>query len=414
MANVHDYLQWRGDLTFAERHFNDADNLILATLSYLDFTGIVPAEVAGGSIALGDACHKLIERPGGDIASSVRSLAKIDTRFVELLAVSKRFRDARLCAYVDETDEARALQFAAITIDLPDAGTYVSYRGTDSTLVGWREDFMLSFCVTEAQREAAGYLERALRQEDRQEVTIRVGGHSKGGNLAEYAAACCPDELRGRIARVYSNDGPGMAPEVMEVESRELLGDRFRHIVPTYSVIGMLFAREDEPRMIVKSSGVGIGQHDPTTWQLTRSGIDEAHELQGDCMVLNEAVARWAAGVPLDERERVVNEVFDALEVGGATRFDEIASSPEGLQQVLHALGSTDERTHDLVMALVEGTVSSSMAAARRSTKIVLDGWRRGARELADDAARRLQGPNADVRVPVQKLRPAARQRKNG
>ena len=212
--------------------------------------------------------------------------------------------------YVDEVDEERALQFAAVQIDMP-AETYVSFRGTDSTLVGWREDFMLSFTVTESQREAAGYLERAIARATEQGKMVRVGGHSKGGNLAEYAAALCPEELRERIVRVYSNDGPGMAPEVMSIDSRKVLGGKLRRIVPSYSIIGMLFARETDEQIVVRSTGSSINQHDPTTWQVMRSGVDEALGLQKECVVLNKAIAEWAAGFTLIERARAIDEVFE-------------------------------------------------------------------------------------------------------
>ena len=200
-----------------------------------------------------------------------------------------------------------------------------------------------------------------------------------------------------------------MAPEVTKVNGRKVLGERFRHIVPAYSIIGMLFAREGEPRMVVKSSGVGTGQHDPTTWQLLPSGVEEALSLQPDCQVLNEAIATWAAGVPLDERERVTDEVFDALEAGGAKRFDEIAASPDGLQQVLRALGTTDERTRNLVTALVEGTVNSSMGAVRKAVQESIEQWRRDAQGFADEAARRLQRTGGDIRVPMSALGKADR-----
>lgn len=390
MPNVHDYLLWRGDLSCGERPFNDVDNIILSMLAYLDFTGIVPGERAGGDIRLAGACHRLLERSHGDVAPFVRSLARIDSRFVELLADSRRFGDAVLRGYVDEVDETRSLQFSALQVELPSGETYVSYRGTDSTLVGWREDFMLSFTVTEAQREAADYLERAIAHATSQGRRVRVGGHSKGGNLAEYAAVCCPDLLRERIVRVYSNDGPGMAPEVIGHDALSVLGDRLRRIVPTYSVVGMLFSRPDDQRIIVASTGLGIGQHDPVTWQVSHTGVDEAAFLLPECVAVNQAIADWAEGIPLDERERVTNEVFDALEAGGARRFDEIAESAEGLQQVLCALGSTDERMRNLVFALVEAAVSNSVGAVRKSTQESLELWRKSAREAAGDAARRL------------------------
>lgn len=410
MANINDYLQWRGDISLEERPFNDVDNVILSALSYLDFTGIVPGERTGAGIGLALACQRLLERAGGDVTPYVRSLAKIDSTFVARIADSRRFGSAILRSYVDIVDEGRSLQFSALQIDLASGETYVAFRGTDSTLVGWREDFMLSFEVTEAQREAAAYLERALVRAAEQGRMVRTGGHSKGGNLAEYAAACCPSELRERIVRVYSNDGPGMAPEVMRHDSRDVLEGRLKRIVPTYSVVGMLFAREDNPRIIVQSTGVGIGQHDPTTWQVLRTGVMEALQLQPECVPVNEAVARWAEGIPLDERERVTNEVFDALGAGGATRFDEIGASPEGLQQVLRALGNTDERTRELVMALVGGTFDTSAAAVRKAAAETFDQWKKGMKSAVEDAARKLAKPEGKVkgelaRVPSGEIR---------
>lgn len=404
MSNINDYLQWRGDISLDERPFNDVDNVILASFSYLDFTGIVPGERSGAGIGLALACQRLLDCAGGDVTPYVRSLAKIDTAFVELMAASRRFGGATLRSYVDIVDEGRSLQFSAVQIDLTSGETYVSFRGTDSTLVGWREDFMLSFEVTEAQREAAAYLERAIVRAEKQGRMVRVGGHSKGGNLAEYAAVRCQPELRERIVCVYSNDGPGMAPEVMHRDSRAVLGSRLRRIVPTYSVVGMLFAREDDPRTIVPSTGTGIGQHDPTTWQVLRTGVKEALQLQPECVPVNEAVARWAEGIPLDERERVTDEVFDALGAGGATRFEEIAASTDGLQQVLRALGTTDDRTRDLVRALVEGTLNTSMDAMRKAAIDVLEQWSHSAKTAAEDAARRLFGTGSEATIDPARL----------
>ena len=403
MANIHDYLQWRGDLTLAERPFNDVDNVILSVLSYIDFTDIVPSEDDGGSVELSHACRKLIELCGGHVRSRVRSLFDVDTRFLELLAASRRFGSATLGAYADVVDESRSLQFSALQVGLPTGETYVAFRGTDSTLVGWREDFMLSFEVTEAQRMALQYLERVIERAGEQGQGIRVGGHSKGGNLAEYAAVCCREDLRDRIVMVYSNDGPGMAPEVMQTSARLVLGSRMRRIVPSYSVIGMLFARAEDARIIAASSGTGlIGQHDPTSWQVIRSGMDEVLDLLPDCKVLDEAVAAWTETVPLDERERVTNEVFDALGAGGATRLDEIAATTEGLQRVLRALSNTDERTRELATRLMESTVNSSVTAVRKATQATMEAWRKSMQEAAEGAARSVQEAAEDAARSVQ------------
>lgn len=387
MANIHDYLRWRGDISMREHPFNDVDNIVLSAFSYLDLRGIVPGERQGGSVRLGDACQQLVAQAHGDVTPYVRSFAKIDTQFVELVASSTRFGDARLSAYEDVVDKGRALQFAALQIDIADAGRYVVFRGTDHSIVGWRENFMLSFKITEAQQEAARYLERSLVRAADSNMGVRVGGHSKGGNLAEYAAICCPEHLRGYLLRVYSNDGPSLAPEVVPASSRRALGGLLRRFVPSYSVVGMLFAQEGEKRTTVKSTGNGIGQHDLTTWQVTRSGVEEAPGLLPDCVVLNQTIAQWANEIPLDERERVVTEVFDALGAGGATQIEQIASSPDGLQKVVRALGSTDGRTREIAATLAQRLMGSSV-----------DAMLHAANKVREDTVRRIFGPK-DITV---------------
>jgi len=235
MSNMTDYLRWRGDITLEERPLNDVDALVLATVSYLDFDDIVPPDVSGG-IALGDACQEVLARTGDDITSAVRSMASIDTSFVVALAQSERFGSLCMSRYLDQVDEATSLQFSAVTIGLPGGDLLISFRGTDSTLVGWREDFMLAFTVTEAQRMARAYLKDALAGSGAG-ARVVLAGHSKGGCLAEYAAATCPEALLSRIGRVYSFDGPGLDRAVLSCDAFSRMGERFCHILPRFSVV---------------------------------------------------------------------------------------------------------------------------------------------------------------------------------
>lgn len=393
MANLYDYLYWRGDIGFDERPFNDVDNVVLSTLSYLDFTGIVPAEPEQGCVTVAEACRALIEGCGGDIAPRVRSLIKVETRFAELLAASTRFGTAELSAYVDVVDRSRSLQFSAVRIDLTNGETYVAYRGTDQTLVGWREDFMLGFTVTEAQRQACSYLEAVMARLPKARP-VRVGGHSKGGNLAEYAASSCPREMRDRIVMVYSNDGPRMSPEVISLDTRRELGERLRCILPSFSIVGMLFAREDDPRTIVASSATAIAQHDLTTWQVTPAGMEEVDDFLPECRVYNKSVSLWTSNVTQDGLRITTNEVFDALGAGGAKTFDEVATTPESLQRVLQALSTADEATRAFGVALIENTIATSVAAVRKTLTETTETWRKGMQEAAESAARKLFGPS--------------------
>ncbi|MDM8271782.1 Mbeg1-like protein [Thermophilibacter provencensis] len=363
MADVRDYLELRGDIALAERPFNDVDNLALATLAYLDLTGIVGAPGEKG-LRLTDACGELLERAGGDLTARVRSLATIDERFVVALGGSARLGDAILRDYVDVRDDERVMQFSAVTVDLESGETYVAFRGTDTTLVGWRENFVLSFAVTQAQRAAADYLARELERAVEKGHRVRVGGHSKGGNLAAYAAACAPVALAGAVERVYSNDGPGMDRSVMPVSCHDVMGERYTRIIPAYSVVGRFFT-DDAPATIVRSSAERSLQHDPLTWQVGPAGFLEADGPDPECLVVAEAFSSWLARLAPEDRRLLTDELFDALAAGGAERFEDVLASPAAAQKVLSALGGVDVRTRDMMFSLLGELVGASATAAR-------------------------------------------------
>lgn len=363
MADIRDYLELRGDIALSERPFNDVDNLALATLSYLDLTGIVGAPGEKG-VRLTDACGELLALSGGDLAARVRSLATIDERFVVALGGSARLGDAILRDYVDVRDDERVMQFSAVTVDLENGETYVAFRGTDTTLVGWRENFVLSFAVTQAQRAAADYLVRELSLAVAAGRRVRVGGHSKGGNLAAYAAACVPVTLAGIVERVYSNDGPGMDRSVMPVSCHDVMGERYTRIIPAYSVVGRFFS-DDAPATIVRSSTERSLQHDPLTWQVGPAGFLEADGPDPECLVVSGAFSSWLARLAPKDRRLLTDELFDALAAGGAERFEDLLASPAAAQRVLSALGGVDAHTRDMMFSLVGELVGASASAAR-------------------------------------------------
>lgn len=377
MADIRDYLELRGDIALAERPFNDVDSLALATLAYLDFTGIVGAPGEKG-VRLTDACGELLALSGGDLTTRVRSLATIDERFVVALGGSARLGDAVLRDYVDVRDDERIMQFSAVTVDLENEETYVAFRGTDTTLVGWRENFVLSFAITQAQRAAAEYLAQELSLAAAAGRRVRVGGHSKGGNLAAYAATNAPVALASSIVRVYSYDGPGTDRSVMPVSCHDVMGERYTRIIPAYSVVGRFFS-DDAPAMIVRSSAERSLQHDPLTWQVGPAGFLEADGPDPECLIVAEAFSSWLARLAPKDRRLLTDELFDALAAGGAERFEDVLASPAAAQKVLAALGGIDARTRDMMFSLVGEVVGASAAAvrdavARRAEALVPNG----------------------------------------
>ena len=241
------------------------------------------------------------------------------------VCASPRFRDVRLCGHAFKTDRASAEQFAAMTFRVPDGSLYVAFRGTDSTLVGWREDFnMASACPVPSQVEAARYLEHAARELG--EGPIYVGGHSKGGNLAVYAAARYAPEVQERIARVFSHDGPGFPREFLEGAGYARVADRVEKTVPKSSIIGLIMDIDHE-FTVVESGGISVLQHNPFLWQVEGCRFVEADGLSASSRYFGVTLAAWMDRFTPAERGAFIDTLFGVLNVTGAERFADIRDS---------------------------------------------------------------------------------------
>ena len=184
MANMIDYLVWRGELTLEASPWNEVDGLLLATLSYLNFHGIQHPK--GWTL-------EELKRLDAVIPSTSSSYPLRKQAF-EGMADSIRFGKSRVHHFIAMTDETKTMQFSAMCVDLPDGTMGVAFRGTDNTMIGWREDFNMAYQTrVPGQIAAEYYLTRAAQATDK---PLRVTGHSKGGNLAVYAAASVAPEVQ--------------------------------------------------------------------------------------------------------------------------------------------------------------------------------------------------------------------------
>lgn len=284
MANMLDYLAWRGDLTFAERPFNEVDNLILSELAYLKL-GRVGPKAGDGQIVLLRDLWPLCEKdeiaqytPTNDPRLALRAAAQ-----------TARFGGIGVSDSVDELDLEKQVQFAAVTFHLGDGSVYVGFRGTDSTLIGWREDFNTTYLSeTPGQAMAVQYLEAAA---ERCRGLLRVGGHSKGGNLAVYASAFAPESVRYRIREVYSNDGPGFNSKVTETMEYQTILDKVILFMPETSMVGILLNNKDE-KNIIRSDASGHRQHNPYTWQVRGTAFERAQKQTTTSTFLDGATDR--------------------------------------------------------------------------------------------------------------------------
>ncbi len=337
MPNMMDYLAWRGDIALDYSPFNDVDSLILASLSYLTY----PEETG------------LLR----DLALTVPPVDKMQFAFVHEIramlsaaAMTERFAGIGMRHPVAVTDQDRDMQFAAVTFDLPDGTHYVAFRGTDSTIVGWREDFNMAFeSPVPAQSAAVKYLNEAAALTD---GPLILGGHSKGGNLAVYAAAHADPMTQNRIRAVYSFDGPGLDDATMASEGYARIARRIRSFVPQHSVVGLLLTYHPE-YTVVKSDGVGLLQHDSFTWQVLGTDFIAVTELDVSAQLVDQTVHTWLSQVSPEKRKVFVNTIFDVLEASGANTVKELVRNiPSRLPAVLKALQQVDAETARMVLTL--------------------------------------------------------------
>ncbi|MBO4426553.1 MAG: DUF2974 domain-containing protein [Clostridiales bacterium] len=314
MSNFFDYLTWRGDLTFDQDPFNDIDALILSTLSYVDFSDVVPT-LGGGRVKMRDAAEKFFElHPNAEIEQS-KEFISYGPSLLKELGKCNRYKDAYLQNYVDDSDVGREIQFAAIEIDTSDGVSFFSFRGTDDKIVGWKEDFNLSYMTVPAETEAVNYLHKAMAGK---RGKLRVGGHSKGGHLAIYAASVVHDKFIDRIINIYSFDGPGFGynRDIMQTEQFKSIKPRIKKFIPQTSIVGRLLANAVVP-VIVRSNEQGIMQHDPLSWQLEGKDFETCDSTDNISDAFDESMTIWLNSMSYDDRKVFVDELFSVFEASG-------------------------------------------------------------------------------------------------
>ena len=311
MSDPFDYLVWRGDITINQDGFNEVDNIILALVSYIDFKNFIPAHPLVKKIKFKTACDHLFKVYPKD---KMELGLIVPHDIVELTYEASRvnrFKDLYVSNMIDIIDEEREMQFAAMVFHLDDDTIYVSYRGTDDTLIGWQENLNLivKFPVP-AEIEAAKYLnEVASIYKDKK---IYVGGQSKGGNLAVYAAIYCDDEIKDRIIEVYNNDGPGFEGPI-DKDKFNLVKDKIIRIMPNNSIVGMMLKPYRGKDIIVKSVNKGVYQHNSVSWQVIGNKFETVDKLVQNSHNIEKAVQRTVDDLSYDERINLVEDTYNLI-----------------------------------------------------------------------------------------------------
>ena len=320
MGNIMDYINWRGDLSFEQSKFNEVDNLILACFSYVNLDGI-PAVAEQKGIELKNLAEEFMKLHTMEELEADKSFIRLAPFMMLEMAETNRFGNSVIRNYVNEIVTEAEQQFAAVEIVLEDGTSYVSFRGTDDTIIGWKEDFNLSTGVVPAQERAVEYVRRVSENTT---GMLRVGGHSKGGNLAIYGAVMCK-EAHEKILEVYSNDGPGFSKEFQELPETEVMMDKIIRIIPEYSIIGTLLEHEKAP-VIVASSSKGLLQHDGFSWEVQGPALVRRDSLSRTALRFIEILHKWIDGMEMEQKKVLIEDLFATLQASGYENLSEVQS----------------------------------------------------------------------------------------
>lgn len=339
VTTVFDYLRWRGDLTFAQDAFNEVDNLILCIIAYLNFRRFpeLRSRDADKAVLMSDIVPRMTAEDEQQGLSPNNYIP-----LMKLAAESCRFAPVRLFGYETVRDETREMQLDALSFLLPDGTLFCAFMGTDRSLVGWKENLNLSYMdAVPAQIGAVEYVkDMAWRCPER---PVRIGGHSKGGNLAAYAAIHIPEALQARMLDAYNNDGPGFRRDVTDTAEYRRIAAKLHTYIPAASIVGVLL-EHTEDYTVVASSSRAIMQHEPLTWGVLGSRFIRQEARSEFGKASDDVVREWLASLSPQERKEFSNALFDMFTQGGTVQSLEDVRQSELLKRL-----AADEKQKGIV-----------------------------------------------------------------
>ncbi len=358
MGNIIDYVKTEMR-TFAQKPFCAVDSLVLSQISYFKMTGLVPDLYDDGpSVPLRD----LYRAECFDRLFEKTFVPDNNLNFLTFLAASPRFRNMELNYYVSEIDSDIQMQFSAVTFLPGDGSAYIAYRGTDGTMIGWKEDFNMAFTFPLPAQEAGLLYMNSVSGYIPSDMVIRTGGHSKGGNIAMYAAMKCNPSLRNRISDIYNHDGPGFISEVLRSDEYAAISDRVRKTMPHSSFFGMLL-HQGENYSVVESSGIsGFLQHIPFNWVVADGDFRYIDKLKNSSVQTQTAINEWLENHTPEEQKHFIDTIFGILETTRVENFNDM--NEDWLKtslKILSAAKDLDPETKKFVQNTISSFVKISL-----------------------------------------------------
>lgn len=398
MHSIFDYLYWRGDLGFDKSPLNEVDSLILARFSYMPMEMIGLQNLSKEKVLSLKEVASIIISKMKDMPEEKRVfLNKQDIHLLEALSSSERFSSLGVFAFRYELDDETQTQFCAVSLKLGSktgSDIFVAFRGTDNTLIGWKEDCNMGFiCPVPAQVLAAEYLDEIascsnfmgtsgcemscatpcinksfINKPCINKPDIIVAGHSKGGNLAVYAASFCSSAAQKRIVHVYNFDGPGFDAKVLSRPEYQRICERTTTFVPQSSVVGMLLGHE-EPYIVIHSEQSGLMQHDLYSWCIERTGFECLEKVTDGSRFVDATLKSWIAGMDYSQREGLVDAAYEVLSKTNARTLRDLGSNwlPNSVA-IMSSIGALDESSRAVALQALKALVKCAGATMALKT----------------------------------------------
>ena len=383
MGNIITYLQENGEKNFAQLPFSEVDSLILSEAAYFDFSAS-PFCNPYPEISLG-GWLKECQTPGIQKGSLT---AVSDRALMDQLKQGGRIGDLCPCSHVSESDRQNEIQFSAITFRLAEDIWYIAFRGTDNSVIGWKEDMALYYLpAIPAQQAAVNY---AIQIMERLPGRFYLGGHSKGGNLSVYCATHLPDHLQERLITVYDHDGPGFPQRFYEKEGYQAVGHKIHKTLPRSAVIGLLL-ENGVGYHVVDSKADALLQHDPFSWEVEGVSFVTLPEVDDFALHVDLALTQWTEGMEPETIKKVVDLVFDLIFSTGIEAFAEMKSDPVGhIRTILKNLAETEKEEKKMLLSAISGLISATTEEARELLDKELD---RKLTQIRQELPERLEAP---------------------
>ena len=358
MKNMLDYIKKFGHVSFEERAFSEIDALVLTELEYLPLEKVVPSDENGENfVTVKEIAEYMQEHKQELFDENPMMITQERHEVSQVIADAPRFQSLKFFGVVSEWDKDTTKQFAAVTVEVEPSVRLVVYRGTDETLIGWKEDFLMTYSpLVAAQTDAKEYL---AKQASLWDGDLMISGHSKGGNLAIYAAATQEEDVQLRIVDIFCFDSPGLYRSVLETKGYQNIVPLAMRYIPQDSLVGLMLESE-VPYVIVKSNATGAMQHSAMTWEIEDGQFIKMEKLTKNSQLNDQTFKKWTESVSDEELELFWNVFFELLFNAGIDTVNDLYGQfMHYVQEFLKAAGEMDEEKRELLTRIALLLVST-------------------------------------------------------